>query len=61
VDYVASIGIGTGLDLSGLYAGLQQIQSVKVPKLHIVPTVDHSQLTALNRHLDKKVEHVSSG
>lgn len=58
MDYVASIGIGTGLDLSGLYAGLQQIQSVKVPKLHITPAVDHAQLTALNRHLDKKVEHV---
>jgi muramidase (phage lysozyme) len=59
MDYIASIGIGTGLDLSGFYAGLEQIKRVKLPIIHVVPTVDHTALYKLNEHIDEKVVHVA--
>ncbi len=59
MDYIASIGIGTGLDLSGFYAGLEQIKRVKLPVVHIVPTVDHTALYKLNEHIDEKIAHVA--
>ena len=58
MDYIASIGISTGLDLSGLYAGLDQIKKTKIPEINIPVNVDHDALAELNKHLDKKKEHV---